>query len=232
LPPTTVPDGPVTALLLGDSTAVALADGLFQWAQVRPEQLQVASLARLGCGMVRNSNMSGDDGGFFAKGCEQGLGVELPQLLAAQVPDVAMVMVTIPDTGGRKWTDAEGVLLPHDERYATRMMSDYEALAATLAGAGVRHVLWVVPPRPTRAGMQAKVEPIADRDWQPMVDAIEGVAVRWPGVVQVVRLDEWMARYEPTDDSWRPDGLHLELPAAVEVSNRYVGPLLIETGSR
>jgi hypothetical protein len=227
-----VPDGPVTALLLGDSTAVALADGVFQWASARPNQLQVASLARLGCGVVRNSNMSGDDGGLFAKGCEQAWAVELPQLLAAHVPDVAFVMVTVPDVGGRKWSAGEGVLLPHDPRYRQRMEADYRALADALVGAGVRHVLWVVPPRPTRAGLQAKVEPIADRDWQVLVHAIEGVASAMPGTVQVVRLDDWMARHEPTDDSWRPDGLHLQLPAAIEVTDRFVGPLLIEAGSR
>ena len=60
---TTVPPrtGPVTALVLGDSTGVAVADGLFKWAYSRPNDIQVASLARLGCGLVRNSFMWGDE---------------------------------------------------------------------------------------------------------------------------------------------------------------------------
>ena len=231
VPVTTVPDGPVTVLVLGDSTAVALADGMFQWASQRPAQIQVASLARLGCGLVRNSSMYGDDDGTYSRGCEHAYAVELAPLLAQQVPDVVMIMVTIPDVLGRVWNTAEGALLPRDPRYAERLSADYRAMADTLVAAGVRHIAWVVPPLPSDKWPQAKVNPIAEVDWQQLLSTIDDVAASLPAVVQVVRLDDWMATSEPGDDSWRPDGLHLALPAAVEVTDRFVAPLLLRLGT-
>ena len=233
LPPaTTVPDGPVSVLVLGDSTAVALADGMFQWSAARPDQLQVASLARLGCGLVRNSSMWGDDDGTYSRGCEHAYAVELPPLLAQRVPDVVMIMVTIPDVLGRVWDESEGALLPRDPRYSRRLAADYRAMADTLVAAGVRHIAWVVPPLPSDKWPQAKVNPIADVDWQQLLASIDAMADDLPDVVQVVRLDAWMASNEPTDDSWRPDGLHLALLAAVDVTDRFVAPLLLQVGSR
>ncbi|MFM7685345.1 MAG: acyltransferase family protein, partial [Actinomycetota bacterium] len=163
---TRVPDSPVSVLVLGDSTAVALADGMFQWSAARPDQLQVASLARLGCGLVRNSSMWGDDDGTYSRGCEHAYSVELPTLLAQRVPDVVMIMVTIPDVLGRVWDESEGALLPRDRRYSRRLAADYRAMADTLVAAGVRHISWVVPPLPSDKWPQAKVNPIAEVDWQ------------------------------------------------------------------
>lgn len=231
VPATSVPDGPVTVLVLGDSTAVALADGMFQWASMRPADLQVASLARLGCGLVRNSSMWGDDDGTYSSGCEHAYASELSPLLAQQVPDVVMIMVTIPDVLGRVWNKAEGALLPRDPRYAQRLAADYRAMADTLIAAGVRHIAWVVPPLPSDLWPQAKVNPIAEVDWNTLVATIDGVAEALPAAVQVVRLDQWMAANEPGDDSWRPDGLHLALPAAIEVTDRFVAPMLRRLGS-
>ena len=221
----------MAVLVLGDSTAVALADGMFQWAAQHPSRLQVASLARLGCGLVRNSSMYGDDDGTYSRGCEHAYAVELGPLLARQVPDVVMIMVTIPDVLGRVWDTAEGALLPRDPRYAARLSADYRAIADTLVAAGVRHIAWVVPPLPSDTWPQAKVNPIADVDWRQLLSTIDEVAAGLPAVVQVVRLDDWMATNEPGDDSWRPDGLHLALPAAVEVTDRYLAPVLLRVAS-
>ncbi|MEY4338478.1 MAG: hypothetical protein RLZ14_328, partial [Actinomycetota bacterium] len=223
---TTAPSPPVAALMLGDSTAVALVDGLFKWAYSRPDQLQVASLARLGCGLVRNSFMWGDDTGVYSTNCEHAFSVELPALLQQRVPDVVMLMVTIPDVLGRVWNADEGALLPSDPRYAQRLAADYETVAQQLLTAGVRHILWVVPPLPSDRWPQAKVNPIRPADWDVFVRTIEQRATAHPREVQVVRLDQWMQQHEPGGD-WRPDGLHLTIDAAETVSDQFIGPLLI-----
>jgi peptidoglycan/LPS O-acetylase OafA/YrhL len=225
---TSEPAPPVAALMLGDSTAVALVDGLFKWAYSRPDQLQVASLARLGCGLVRNSFMWGDDTGVYSSNCEHGFTVELPALLRQRVPDVVMLMVTIPDVLGRVWSADEGALLPSDPRYAQRLAADYEVVAQQLLTAGVRHILWVVPPLPSDRWPQAKVNPIRPADWAVFVRTIEQRATAHPREVQVVRLDQWMLQHEP-DGVWRPDGLHLTIDGAEAVSDRFIGPLLITT---
>lgn len=175
--------------------------------------------------------MWGDDDGKFSRDCEHAYSVELPPLLTPTVPDVVMIMVTIPDVLGRVWDAGEGALLPRDPRYAQRLAADYRALADTLVSAGVRHIAWVVPPLPSDVWPQAKVNPIAEVDWRQFRTTIEGVADDLQSVVEVVRLDEWMAANEPGDDSWRPDGLHLTLPAALEVADRFVAPMLLRLGS-
>ena len=229
---TTVPPrtGPVTALVLGDSTGVAVADGLFKWAYSRPNDIQVASLARLGCGLVRNSFMWGDDTGVYSTNCEHAFSTELPALLQQRVPDVVLIVVTIPDVLGRVWRADEGALLPADPRYAQRLAADYETVAKQLLNAGVRHILWVEPPLPSDLWPQAKINPIRPIDWAVFLGTIDGQAKLHPEV-QVVRLDQWMAEHEP-DGSWRPDGLHLTLDAATTVADQFLGPLLIETGRR
>ncbi len=224
---TAAPAGPVTALVLGDSTGVAVADGLFAWAAARPDQVQVASLARLGCGLVRNSFMWGDDTGVYSTNCDHAFKVELPALLQQRVPDVVLIMVTIPDVLGRVWRADEGALLPADQRYAMRMAADYETVAQQLLGAGVRHILWVEPPLPSDLWPQAKINPIRPADWAVFLSTIDGQAARHPEV-QVVRLDQWMEAHEP-DGSWRPDGLHLTLEAATQLADEYLGLLLLNT---
>jgi hypothetical protein len=219
--------GPVTALVLGDSTGVALADGMFAWASSRPDQLQVASLARLGCGLVRNSFMWGDDTGVYSTNCEHAFSVELPTLLRQRVPDVVLIMVTIPDVLGRVWNADEGALLPSDLRYAQRLAADYETVAQQLVAAGVRHILWVAPPLPSDRWPQAKINPIRPADWAVYMTTLDRQAELHPDRGQVVHLDTWMAQHEPAG-TWRPDGLHLTLAAATEVVDRFIGPLLLQ----
>lgn len=226
-PPSTVAAGPVTALVLGDSTGVALADGMFAWASSRPDQLQVASLARLGCGLVRNSFMWGDDTGVYSTNCEHAFSVELPTLLRQRVPDVVLIMVTIPDVLGRVWNADEGALLPSDLRYAQRLAADYETVAQQLVAAGVRHILWVAPPLPSDRWPQAKINPIRPADWAVYMTTLDRQADLHPDRAQVVHLDTWMAQHEPAG-TWRPDGLHLTLAAATEVVDRFIGPLLLQ----
>jgi peptidoglycan/LPS O-acetylase OafA/YrhL len=229
---TAVHTGPARVLLVGDSTAVALSEGLLGWADDRPEQVQVASLAKPGCGLLRNSAMAGDDGERFTAACNRVFDRELPELLASGAPEVALVMVTVPDVVERVWTNEEGVLRPGDPRYAARLRDDYAAFAATLHDAGVEHVVWVVPPRPSERWLQSIFNPVRDDEWATFVGTIEDAAALHPDSSRVVRLDEWMRANEPTDGSMRPDGLHLTPAAAAVVMDRFIGPLLLSTAGR
>ncbi|MFM2076997.1 MAG: hypothetical protein RJA49_887 [Actinomycetota bacterium] len=241
LPPTTVP--PTTAapptvpprlqrvLLLGDSTGVALADGLYRWAGAHPTQLQVASLARLGCGLVRGSAMFGDGGDRFRANCDHAFDVELPALLRSGVPDLVTVMVTLPDVVDRTWSTAEGPLHPSDPRYTSRMRADYDRLTDQLLAAGVGTIVWVVPPPPGDRWPQSKVKPIPPQDWAAFIATIRREAVRHPEAVRLAHLDRWMAAHEPTDGSMRPDGLHLAPEAAFVVTDRFLAPLLTARGT-
>lgn len=231
-PTTTIAGPPRRVLLLGDSTGVALADGLYRWASEHPSEVQVASLARLGCGLVRRSSMFGDGGDRFRANCDHAFDVELPDIIRSGVPDVVAIMVTLPDVVDRTWSTAEGPLRPSDPRYLERMQTDYDVLADQLVASGVDGIVWVVPPMPTDRWPQAKVKPIPAADWTIFTGIIERQGDRHPGVVRVVRLDDWMTANEPTDGAWRPDGLHLAPAAAYDATERFVGPLLLSLPRR
>jgi len=226
---TSVPTGPARVLLLGDSTAMALSEGFVGWADAHAAHVQLASLARPGCGLLRNSAMTGDDDSLFAAPCDAVFEQELPELLAAGAPDVVVVMITLPDAVARVWSDDEGVLRPTDERYRARLRDDYAAFAATLRTAGVAKVVWVVPPHPR---LQSTFDPISDEEWATYIGAIEAEAAKDPDHVRVVRLDEWMKANEPTDGSMRPDGLHLTADAAAVVMDRFIGPVVLDAAGR
>ena len=228
-PPTTASGPPQRVLLLGDSTGVALAEGLYRWAGEHPEMVQVASLARLGCGLVRKSSMYGDGGDRFRANCEHAFDVELPNIIRSGVPDIVAIMVTLPDVVDRTWSAAEGPLRPVDVRYRDRMRSNYDILTDQLVASGVHAIVWVMPPRPSDRWPQAKVKPIPSEDWAVFMGVIEREASRHPDRVRLARLDDWLTTHEPADDTWRPDGLHLAPAAAYEVATRFIGPLLLNS---
>jgi hypothetical protein len=222
---------PARVLLLGDSTGMALADGLDAWAKDDPSRVQVASLARLGCGLITDSKIVGDDGDRYRTLCRTAWDDELPALLAQQVPDEVVIMVTLPDVLERVWDPSEGALHSRDPRYAARLRAIYTARAQALLDAGVRRVLWVIPPRPSDVWPQASINPVTDEDWAAFTSTVDDLASQHPEI-EVVRLDEWMAEHEPTDDSWRPDGLHLTPTAARAVTDRFLAPLLLAGSDR
>jgi SGNH domain (fused to AT3 domains) len=228
----TVPGPPRRVLLLGDSTGVALAEGLYRWAGEHAAQVQVASLARLGCGLVRGSAMFGDSGDRFRKNCDHAFDVELPAIIRSGVPDEVTIMVTLPDVVARTWSAGEGPLLPTDRRYHDRLHTDYDTLTDELLASGVARIVWVVPPAPSERWPQASVNPILPADWKVFVETIGREAVRHRGQVVLAHLDDWMAAHEPRDGSMRPDGLHLAPDAAYAVVDRFLGAVLLSRPTR
>ncbi len=229
---TAVPLGPATVLLVGDSTAVALSEGLFRWANAHPGQLQVASLAEPGCGLIREGSMLGDDDEQFKKACREVFSEDLPALLRTAVPDVVMVMVTLPDVVARQWSENEGPLRPGDPRFAERVRRDYDAFSSAMRDVGVARMLWVVPPPPSARWMRSFVDPITHTEWATFVAIIEGVAASDPTRSTVVQLDDWMRVNEPADGSMRPDGLHLTPTAADLVMRDFFGAELLSAVGR
>jgi hypothetical protein len=230
--PTTLPlpTRPVSVLMLGDSTAVALADGFFQWSKDHPAQVQFASLAAVGCGFILDASPPGSLGRRFLKLCRSALDVDLPKLLTHTVPDVAIMLVTLPDVGPRTWSNKEGELLPHDPRFHDRLYADYEARAEMLIAAGVRHILWTVPVHPSSRWLGSISPGFSDEDWRIFTGVITAVAARHPQEITLARMDEWMAAHEPSDGSMRSDGLHLTVPGAVTITDQFFGPMAVRVG--
>ena len=227
VPASTVPPGPPRVLLIGDSTAMALSEGFAGWAGAQPVPVEFASLARPGCGLLHTGAMAGDHDGTFSSSCAELLERELPTLLAGGRPDVVVVMVTLPDVLARVWSDHEGVLRADDSRYVARLRESYATFAAMVRDAGVPHVLWVVPPRPTDRWLQSLYDPIADSEWAAFLGAITEQAAADPARTQLVHLDEWMDANVPDAETMRPDGLHLSPEGARSVMDRFLGAVVL-----
>jgi lysophospholipase L1-like esterase len=227
-----VPKRPVSVLMLGDSTAAALADGFFRWSKDHPAQVRFASLAGLGCGTILDAVASGDVGGNYLKACKKAWTVDLPKLASRRAPDVVVVLVTLPDVGIRVWNSNEGELLPHDPRYTVRLAAALDARARALIAMGVRHILWVVPATPSGRWLGQLRPQFTDADWAVTTSAIADLAARYPQRIALARMDEWMALHEPADGSMRSDGLHLSAEGAYTISDQFFGPLAVAVGMR
>ena len=222
-----LPDGPISVLLLGDSTAERLAGGLDVWSAERADR-RVTSLAESGCGVIRGTELLGDDGGRFVNRCAQVYAQELPAALAAAVPDVVVILVSIPDVTQRQWHGDEGMLSPTDPRYRERQLADYRMTAQMLVDAGVRHIAWVMPATPADwwvGWMAAQYQPA---DWDALRGVIDDIAALFPDVVQSVRLDDWFATTGAGgDQAVRDDGLHFTPLGAQRIMDEFLGPVLL-----
>jgi peptidoglycan/LPS O-acetylase OafA/YrhL len=227
-----VPSKPLSVLMLGDSTAVALADGFYRWSKDHPAQVRFASLAGLGCGTILDAVASGDVGGNYLKGCKKAWTVDLPKLAARRAPDVVVVLVTLPDVGIRVWSSREGELLPHDPRYSARLVAALDARAKAMIAMGVRHILWAVPAAPSSRWLGLLRPQFTAADWAVTTSAIEDLAARYPQQITLARMDEWMALHEPSDGSMRSDGLHLTSDGAYTITDEFFGPLAVAVGMR
>jgi hypothetical protein len=215
-------------LLLGDSTMVGLAKGVFDWAAHRPNDIAVASVARVGCGVIRGSRMVGDGDGQFNFRCERLWRDELPASLRSGTPDTVAIMVTVPDASARIWSASEGPVAPPDARFRARLVADYELLYRQLRAAGVPHIVWIVPPIPTRAWIGWGSDAVRLENWAPMIDEILGIGRHEPAVIDVVRLDRWVSSHEPRNHSWRYDGLHFDEVSAASIARGFLGAALLK----
>ncbi len=226
---TVLPSGPVNVVLLGDSTSIALLDGLDAWAAETTDRT-VGSVAHLGCGLITDAAMLGDTGDEFVKGCRNSMSKDLPRLLSTNHPDTALIMVTMPDVTMRQWSGDEGMLAISDPRYTERMLADYKATADTLIAAGVRHIAVVAPPPPADwwLGWESEIETFAGDTWTRYSAMLDALAEAYPGVVEVVRLDRWFDETGATnDEAMRGDGLHLTPAGALRVMDEFLGPVLL-----
>jgi peptidoglycan/LPS O-acetylase OafA/YrhL len=119
------PQRPVRILVVGDSTAWSLGDGLAAWTAANPEVASVTLTVSPGCGFVLAGRVPADDGAGFADQCQQTLSTWLNDALLQLRPDVVMLMATRTDVKDREWNPDEGVLTVFDPRAQERIRADY-----------------------------------------------------------------------------------------------------------
>lgn len=226
LPLPATPNRPVRILMVGDSTAFSVGQGLAEWAVDHPADAQVDVLWCQGCGFILDGTITSFDGVDFLTDSRDVVERQLAQRIERLHPDVVVLMTTVNDVANRKWDDTEGPLSPLDPLFRERMARAYASVSDTVVALGVPSLVWVIPPIPTSEWDTPEMgEP--DR-YRVQHTVIREVAVSSGSTVAVTDLDAWLNRSEhAADTGWRPDGTHFAPEAAKELATAYLGPWLM-----
>ena len=221
------PTRPARILVIGDSTAWSVGDGLAAWAEANPTLASVTLTVAPGCGFVLTGTVPADEGAGYTERCDAVLSDWMMRSIVDLQPDVVLLMATRTDVKDRTWSADEGVLTNADPRFQERQIADYSAVTTWILGAGVPEVVWVKPP-------VARVDPapadeMTDPDRLGVLHAVIDAAVAGsdPARVSSVDLAEWYAQSGIDDAAARLDGIHFEVSAATEVAARLLGPRMV-----
>jgi peptidoglycan/LPS O-acetylase OafA/YrhL len=216
-----LPSSPARVLVVGDSTAVQLADTLMAEALARPSELAVASHAFGGCGLSASTDgrlHSALVGGKIElhdlSGCA-GAWEEALQRISREQIDV--VLVSIGAWDGTDIHRPEGDVVSVLEPAGRRLIGDsYRAFVAGAEAAGAR-VEWVLP-----ADLKL--------GWG-RFDTVLDDPERWAALRALIRslevgeidLGAWLVAKGLDGPDGRPDGVHL----ATAVRERFVAELVL-----
>jgi lysophospholipase L1-like esterase len=214
-------------LIVGDSTALKLGEGLAAWSIDHPEAAQVDVLWQQGLTFMLEPSVDFVETTAYLDNSRTAIGELLPRLLSDVQPDVVALMVTVNDVSNRTWTEAEGSLTPADPQFTERNFGAYRQLTGSILASGVPEVAWIIPPVPINTW---DVDYMNDPTrYAAQHDTIRRVMASFGDGVSVIELDQWMAETgHGADQTWRTDGVHLERAAATAVAEQYVGPLLVQ----
>ncbi len=231
MPPT--PNRPVRIMVVGDSTAFYVGQGMASWAVANPFLAQVNLLWCQGCGFILDGRVTSFEAEPFVETSRKVVLEQLPDTIAKVHPDVVVLMTTIDDVADRSWDMAEGVLTPRDERFRSRMVTQYAAVTNSVLAAGAATVVWVVPPVPTS---YFDTPDLGERDrYLIQHDVIREVAASSAeagGNVVVCDLDHWFSQAgHDRESAWRPDGTHLNEESARWLADRWLGPWLVNAAT-
>ncbi|MBI5087404.1 MAG: hypothetical protein HZB15_00620 [Actinobacteria bacterium] len=220
------PPRPVRMLVVGDSTALYVGEGLAAWTLEHPEAAQVSVIWYQGCTFLLEPEMVTFDLPRLVDDSRDTVRRRMPAAISELQPDVVVLMVTMSDVANRQWSADEGPLSPFDPRYVERLAGAYRELTDGILGSGVGEVVWVVPPTPVHLWLEPDMNE-ADR-YAVQHQVIRDVASGYDDRVSVVDLDAWLTAAGHDDDPWwRTDGVHLTDASGAALAEQYLGPLLV-----
>jgi hypothetical protein len=221
--------GPVRVLVLGDSTAVQLADTLITEATARPDELAVASAAFGGCGLSAGAdgriheNPTADGGTAMTdlRGCVAQWSTAQERVTSEQI-DVVLVSIGA-------W-DGTDIHLPNghvvsvlDDEGRNLIWSAYRDFASEVEARGAR-VVWILPANLHMGWGRFETDLNDSRRWVALRQLIRTLGV------DDIDLEPWLAAQHLLGPDARPDGVHL----APEVRSRFVSeqvlPELLASG--
>jgi lysophospholipase L1-like esterase len=215
-------------MVVGDSTALYVGQGLAEWSLAHPEAAQVNVTWCQGCTFMVEPEITTFDIADLVENSRDVVLERMPQVMRALQPDIVVLMVTVNDVANRQWSDEEGPLTPFDPRYVQRMTDAYAHVTMSVLAEGAPHVAWIVPPRPNHLWLEPDMN---EQERYPVQhQVIRDVTAMFDQRVSAVDLDQWLTAAGHTDDPWwRADGVHLTDESAAALAEQYLGPLLIDT---
>ncbi|MFV0309798.1 MAG: acyltransferase family protein, partial [Desertimonas sp.] len=211
---------PARILVIGDSTASAVGEGLVRFAAAHPSTAQVTILWSPACGFVRSGTEAAGDAAQWRSRCDE-LRAAVPETLADLSPDVVLLMQTVADTATRTFEEARAPLGVEDPDFDEFLAVEYESQLFDLVAAGASKVAWVIPPPQLHPVTGEPLDALA----QPAIRrAVDTVARRHPDLVTVIDVDAWQ---QTRAASLRPDGLHYSPNGAALLAESLVGPVLV-----
>jgi hypothetical protein len=217
-------------LVIGDSTAQALGNGIAAWAQQRPDLAQVEVMAFPGCGLL-----PGGERRFAGEwlevpdGCSTLFDVDVPARIATAQPDLVVVITSFWDVTDHRWPDdGNAARTPFDPAFAARLRDRFRSYNSRLLTTGPTRVVWVQYPAVDFQWEDA-VEPADDpARYDVLASTIRDAATVDPERVRVVEFAAWVTSEGlDTDRSARPDGVHLTLDSATDATHAWLGQELL-----
>ena len=226
LPP--APSRPVRILVVGDSTALYVAQGLAAWSTAAPGFAQVSVSWCQGCTFQLDAEITSFDLDDVVDHSRRTLDEVMPRAIRDLQPDVVVFMATVSEAANRQWSADEGPLGPTDPRFHDRMADRYAQLTMSVIQQGVPHVVWVVPPTPDHVWSDDDAEMNEPERYEAHHRIIRDAVARFESHVDVVDLDAWVrAMGVATDPAFRADGVHIDVAPATDLAARYLGPRLV-----
>lgn len=221
------PSRPVRMMVVGDSTALYVGQGLAAWSLEHPDAAQVGVTWCQGCSFMLDPAITTFDISNLLENSRDTIDARLPAAIRTLQPDVVVLMVTVNDVANREWSPDEGPLTPFDPRFVDRMTTAYADLTYGLLAQGVGRVEWIVPPRPEHLWLEPEMN---EMDRYPVQhEVIRDVAAMFDDRVGVIDLDAWLtAAGHDRDPWWRADGVHLTDESATALAEQFLGPLIVQ----
>ena len=217
---------PVRVLIVGDSTAVHLAEALVPYSQQHTDTVLAGSAAFPGCGLSAvddgrlhvMTESDGEQSTIDLSACVSEWDT-IARRVAAEGYEV--VLVSVGPWDGTDIAMADGrVVSVADTDGSTMIARAYRAFVGQVEATGARMV-WITPP---------DIDIEWDRITSPMDDptrwqALRDIIADLP--VEQVDLPAWLAATGNDGQFGRPDGVHLSKEAAIEFVRDAVVPQLV-----